>query len=215
VQFGTSGNFLIDTRDAGLLNRDVDVTMINLGTHRQDAFQMHVLPSFERLERDFTISPGITLPVGTTYTWNRYRFQLTTAPRRIVAVNPIYEVGSFYNGTRRRVAIDLNIRLRPGVIIYTSAEWNKVDLDQGSFSTRLYRVVPELQFSPWLAWVNNVQYDTQSAILGWQSRFRWILKPGNDFYIVYTHNWLDDPLEHRTDTLERRFASKILYTRRF
>jgi hypothetical protein len=25
---------------------------------------------------------------------------------------------------------------------------------------------------------------TQSAVLGWQSRFRWIVKPGSDLYFV-------------------------------
>jgi len=130
-------------------------------------------------------------------------------------VNPTYEVGTFYDGTRRRIATDVNIRVRPGVIVYTSSEWNDVTLVRGRFHTRLFRIVPELQFSPWIAWVNNIQYDTQSAVVGWQSRFRWILKPGNDLYVVYTHNWLDDPLQARTYTLDRRFATKLLYTRRF
>ena len=113
------------------------------------------------------------------------------------------------------MATDLNLRVRPGVIIYTSAEWNRVELDEGRFETRLFRVVPELQFSPWVSWVNTIQYDTQSAVLGWQSRFRWIVKPGSDLYFVYTHNWVDNPLEHRFSTLDRRAASKVLYTHRF
>ena len=60
--------------------------------------------------------------------------------------------------------------------------------------------------------MNNVQYDTQSSVVGWQSRFRWILKPGNDLYVVYTHNWMDDPLQNRIYTLDRRTASKFMYT---
>jgi hypothetical protein len=215
VQFGASSNLLSSTIDNGLLNREFNLTLANLGTHRQDSVQVHVLPTFERLERNFAISPGITLPAGSTYNWTRYRFQVTTAPRRTVAVNQIYEVGGFYSGTRLRMATDLNVRVRPGVIIYTSAEWNRVELDEGRFETRLFRVVPELQFSPWVAWVNNIQYDTQSAVLGWQSRFRWIVKPGSDLYLVYTHNWLDDPLENRLLTVDRRAASKVLYTHRF
>jgi len=215
VQYGASSNLLFSTIDDGLLNRDFDLTLFNLGTHRQDSVQMHVLPTFERLERNFPISRGVTLPAGSEYRWTRYRLQVTTAPRRIVALNQIYEFGGFYNGTRLRVATDLNVRVRPGVIIYTSAEWNRVELDEGRFETRLFRVVPELQFSPSVAWVNNIQYDTQSAVLGWQSRFRWIVKPGSDLYFVYTHNWVDDPLQNRLSTLDRRAASKVLYTHRF
>lgn len=215
VAYGGSSNLIYSTIDNGLLNRELDLTLLNLATHRQDLVQVRVQPTFERLERPFAISRGVTLSAGSEYHWTRYRVQVTTAPRRVVAVNQIYEFGGFYNGTRQRVATDLNVRVRPGVIVYTSAEWNRVELHEGRFETRLLRVVPELQFSPWVSWVNNIQYDTQSAVLGWQSRFRWIVKPGSDLYLVYTHNWVDDPLQNRLSTLDRRAASKVLYTHRF
>jgi hypothetical protein len=215
IQYGANSNLLFSTTDGGLLNREVELLLANVSTHRQDMFSFRVLPTYERLERPFTISNGITLPMGREYNWTRYRVQAQTAPRRVVAVNQTFETGGFYNGTRTRVATDLNVRLRPGVIIYTSAEWNRVELDEGRFETRLLRVVPELQFSPWVAWVNNIQYDTQSAVVGWQSRFRWIVRPGSDVYLVYTHSWHDDPLENRLYTLDRRAASKVLYTHRF
>jgi hypothetical protein len=65
-----------------------------------------------------------------------------------------------------------------------------------------------------LAASSNFQYDNVSRVLGWQGRFRWILKPGNDFYFVYTQNWTDDPAQG-LQTLERRAASKVIYTHRF
>ena len=111
--------------------------------------------------------------------------------------------------------MNLNVRLRPGLLVYLTGEWNSLKLAEGAFSTRLYRLVSETQLSPFIALVNDVQYDSQSAVLGWQSRFRWILTPGNDLYFVYTHNWLDDPLLNRFATLDKRAASKILYTYRF
>ena len=146
---------------------------------------------------------------------DRYRVQGSTASRRVVSVAPAVEWGGFYSGTRLRVASDLNIRARPGLIVYLSGEWNRVRLAEGAFETRLFRVIGETQFSPWIALVNNVQYDTQSAVLGWQSRFRWIIRPGNDLYVVYTHNWLDDPVANRFSTLDKRFSTKALYTYRF
>ena len=65
------------------------------------------------------------------------------------------------------------------------------------------------------ALVNSATLFTQSRIVGWQSRFRWILTPGNDLYVVYTRNWYEDPLQRRTYTLDRSLASKLLYTHRF
>jgi hypothetical protein len=207
--------FAQSTIDNRPLDRNLDLTVINVGLHTLDSLQVHLLQGYERLEENFRISPGITLPAGSEYNTTRYQVSLSTAQRRKVAFGPLFEGGGFYDGTRERFAATLNLRLRPGIIIYTAGEWNNVHLPEGSFQTRLYRVVPELQFNPWIAWVNNVQYDTQSAVVGWQSRFRWIMRPGNDFYIVYTHNWLDDPLQRRISTLDRRLASKVLYTKRF
>ena len=66
-----------------------------------------------------------------------------------------------------------------------------------------------------MAIVNNIQYDTVSRVMGWQARYRWIMKPGNDLYVVYTHNWLDDPVAGRFASLDRKLASKVLYTHRF
>jgi len=215
VLYGLGANLIGDTGDLGVLNRDFDITALSIGTHSGDGVQVHVLPSYEKLETAFEISPGIVLPAGSEYQYTRYSVSLSTAQRRVVAFGPSLEMGTFYDGTRRKLAATLNIRLRPGVIIYTAGEWNNVHLAQGSFHTRLLRVVPELQFSPWISWVNNIQYDTQSMVLGWQSRFRWIMRPGNDLYLVYTHNWLDDPLQPRLSTLDRRAASKVLYTHRF
>jgi hypothetical protein len=94
-------------------------------------------------------------------------------------------------------------------------EWNEIGLPQARFTTKLYRAILDTQFNPWIQLSNNIQYDSVSAVMGWQSRFRWILRPGNDLYVVYTHNWVDDPVLDRFITQDRKAASKILYTYRF
>ena len=97
---------------------------------------------------------------------------------------------------------------------------NIVRLAEGSFETDVLRGSAATQFSPWASLVNNVQYDTESRLLGWQMRFRWIRRPGNDLYLVYTHNWLefdrfDEFRERRFATLDNRLAMKAVYTLRF
>ena len=63
--------------------------------------------------------------------------------------------------------------------------------------------------------VNNVQYDSVSRRLGWQARFRWTIDPGNDLFVIYTQNWIDDPLMDRYFTQDRRGAAKFVYTYRW
>jgi hypothetical protein len=214
IRFGGTVDVMTDLRN-DLLTRDIDVTLLGLIFHSQDFVFANMTHRRERLDTPFAISRDITLPLGAIYDSTRYRIFGRTAERRVLAVNGRFETGDFYSGTRTQRVINLNVRARPGVIVYLSSEWNSVTLREGRFTTRLYRMVGETQFTPFIALVNDIQYDTQSAALGWQSRFRWIVTPGNDLYVVYTHNWLDDPLLNRFSTLDKRFASKVLYTHRF
>jgi hypothetical protein len=198
-----------------LLTRSFDVTLVRVDLHTQDNVSFIMSRKNERLDAPFNVSRTIALPIGASYDFSRYRVSGSTASRRILSFNGRYEVGDFYSGTRSERVANLTVRPRPGLIVYLTGEWNRVDLPEGQFTTRLYRVVADTQFSPYVALVNDIQYDTQSAVLGWQSRFRWILTPGSDLYLVYTHNWLEQPLLNRFETLSRRFASKVLYTYRF
>ncbi len=100
-----------------------------------------------------------------------------------MSLNPTVEWGTFYSGTRQQIATKLALRVRPGVIVYLNHEWNRIDLPEGSLRTQVFEATPELQFSQWISLVNTVQFDTVSSVLGWQSRFRWILKPGNDLFL--------------------------------
>jgi hypothetical protein len=197
------------------LTREIDVKAFDLFTNSQDRLQVHVLPTYDSLQEDFQIAPGITLPIGHEYSFTRYRIDGNTADRRMVSVRPLVEWGNFYSGDRREVRLEVNLRPRPGLLFTVAREQNRVRLAEGAFSTRLYRFVTETGLNPMVSLVNNIQYDSQSSVLGWQSRFRWIIKPGNDLYFVYIHNWQDDPLRHHLYTLDRRATSKISYTHRF
>ncbi|MGH9257983.1 MAG: carbohydrate binding family 9 domain-containing protein [Vicinamibacterales bacterium] len=214
VSFNATLDVMTDVHN-DLITRDIDTTLLRVHFHSQDLAGIGATRRRERLDAPFAINRDITLPLGAVYDFTRYRIWIQTANRRVLALNGRYEAGDFYSGSRTQQVINLTVRARPGLIVYLSGERNDVKLPEGRFTTKLYRLVGETQFSPFIALVNDIQYDTQSAVLGWQSRFRWILTPGNDLYIVYTHNWLDDPLLNRFATLEKRAASKILYTYRF
>ncbi len=94
-------------------------------------------------------------------------------------------------------------------------EWNRISLAQGRFETRVFRVTADTQFNPWIYLVNNVQFDSVSDVIGWQSRLRWIVTPGNDLFIVYRQNWIDSLELDRFVTQDRRAAAKFVFTHRF
>ena len=198
-----------------LLKRNIVVQPAQVQFHSQDNFRLTFFRRYERLDTPFAITPEITLPLGAAYTAHRYRLFVSTANRRRLAVNSSIELGQFYSGTRAERTVGVAMRARPGFFLFVTGQWNHVTLPEGQFTTRLYRITGETHLSPFLALTNSVQYDSQSNVLGWQSHFRWIITPGNDLYVVYTHNWRDDPLLDRFSTLDNRLASKVLYTYRF
>jgi hypothetical protein len=214
LTFTAAGDLQTDLHNDAIA-RGLDLTLLQVNFQSQDQLTIFASQNYERLDAPFTLARGITLPLGASYDFTRFRINGQTANRRVLAINAKIEAGDFYSGTRLERTANLTVRLRPGYIIYLTGEWNRISLPEGNFSTKLYRLVGETQFSPLVAIVNNIQYDTQSAVLGWQSRFRWIVSPGNDLYVVYTHNWLDQPLLNRFATLDKRFATKLLYTYRF
>jgi hypothetical protein len=59
-------------------------------------------------------------------------------------------------------------------------ERNDISLVQGSFYTQLVTLRGDYNFTPNVSWANLLQYDNESRIAGAQSRFRWILRPGNE-----------------------------------
>jgi hypothetical protein len=103
--------------------------------------------------------------------------------------------------------------VRRGLSASLFAQFNRIELPEGNFSTKILRAVVNTQFSPFMSLANNIQYDTASRVLGWQIRFRWIVQPGNDIYFVALNNWTDNG--PRIVALDRNMTAKIVYTQRF
>jgi len=130
-------------------------------------------------------------------------------------------VGGFWNGNRQQYGGRLSFRPNPGVSLSTNIQYNDVQLPGGEFTASLYEISTDWNPSPWVAITGQLQYDDQSNIVGLFSRLRWIVKPGNDIYFVFTQNWrremleLLDPNAHRYNTLSRGASIKLNYTYRF
>jgi hypothetical protein len=130
-----------------------------------------------------------------------------------VSTNINVTAGTFYSGRRRDLGATLNVRPRRGILATFSGTFNRVELAEGKFSTKILRAVVNTQFSPFVSVANNIQYDSVSRVLGWQSRFRWIVRPGNDIYVVWLENWVD--AGNRLEVFDRSAAVKLTYTYRF
>jgi hypothetical protein len=197
-----------------VIDRNLSLTPMELEFHSGDSIEMQLFKQTENLDEDFEISDGVLLPAGSSFDWLRYQLGYDGAEHRVVSGRVEYSFGDFWNGERKELSLDLTMRPRAGLSVHVSAEFNDVDLPQGSFTTKLYQLDARTQFSPWISLSNNVQYDTDSNELGWQLRFRWIQRPGDDVFFIWTQNW-HEGIGTRFESLDRRGVAKIVRTIRF
>jgi hypothetical protein len=213
VSMGFDAEINLDL-DNAVIDRNLMFTPMEIEFHSGDSIEFQLFRQTENLDEDFEISDGIILPMGGSYDWLRYQVVYDGAEHRVVSGRVEYSFGDFWDGERQETNLDLTLRPRPGLSVHLAAEFNDVDLPGGSFITKLYRLDARTQFSPWLSLSNNVQWDSESNQIGWQLRFRWIQKPGNDMFFIWTQNWLDES-GTRWASLDRRGVAKIVRTIRF
>jgi hypothetical protein len=194
-------------------NWRLDISPFEVEFNSGDMFEIQLTPQFERLPFPFTISPGVTIPPG-NYQWNRYGVSIESATKRRVVVNFEANIGSFYNGTSRELKLELAAKPNHHFLVRLRAERANVELEQGKFYKQLFGLEADYNFSSDVSWANLIQYDNESRVFGFQSRFRWILKPGNDLFLVWNRGWLRT-YEHTNVSAFDRGTIKLQYTFRF
>jgi hypothetical protein len=198
--------------DDRLLTRSVNLKPLGVRFHSGDAIDVDIRNGYERLDAVFEISEGVVLPVG-DYDFTGWEVSARTASRRLVSTRASYGRGGFWSGNRRSLSLDLTLRPAPGITFSTDWERDAVELREGRFNTNLVRFNGAWHASPWISLTGNVQYDDVSELLGLYTRLRWILEPGSDLFLVYTHNWQNDP--RGLVTVSRGATTKLNYTHRF
>jgi hypothetical protein len=204
---------LITNLDNRVDNWRVDISPFEVEFNSGDMFEIQVSPEFERLPFPFNISGDITVPTG-AYQFTRYGVSVETATKRPWVVNFEANFGGFYNGTRRDLEFELTLKPSHHLLLGLRAERADVSLAQGDFFTQLFALQADYNFSPNISWANLVQYDSESRILGFQTRFRWILKPGNDLFLVLNRGW-ERTFDHQYVSSFDRGTVKLQYTFRF
>jgi hypothetical protein len=169
-------------------NWSLAATPLGIEFESGDQVQFSVTPEFERLDEPFEISDGVTLPAG-SYRWTRYQGTIETASKRWWMAQLGIGWGTFYSGTRDDWQLELTLKPSKHFLFGPQYERSNLSLKQGRFFTQIFSLQANYNFSSNVSWANLVQYDNESRILGFQSRFRWIIQPGNDLFLVLNRGW--------------------------
>jgi hypothetical protein len=171
---------------------------------------------YEFLDRAFEISDGVVIQPGQYTNWE-WTLTARSPSQKKLSANLNFTDGGFWSGDRTRVSLGFTFRPNPGISFSTDIERNDVKLPEGDFTVDLTRFEAAWDINPWASISGNIQYDTQSEIVGLFARARWILRPGNDLFLVYTNNWLnqgESVFDRNFQMLSRGGSVKVNYTYR-
>jgi hypothetical protein len=188
---------------------------INWTFNSGDRIEFNYAPQFERLFAPFEISDGVILPSG-DYRFTRWRAEFGTASKRRWRVEGTWWFGTYWSGHADQIEFSLQYKIAPRLQFSLDTEQTFARLPQGNFVARIYSFRANYSVSPFLSFSNFVQYDNESRDLGWQSRVRWILRPGNDLFLVFSQGWLQNPRGgFHFSPADTKLATKFQYTFRF
>ena len=185
----------------------------NVRTESGEHLEWNYIPTFEHLDAPFEIQPGVVIPPG-SYQWTRFRTEVNTATKRPWVVDFALRWGSFYGGRLRQYQPGLTLKPNSHVAVVLQMERDEGSLPPGDFVTQLFSARLDYSFSPDITSSNLVQYDSASRIFGLQGRFRWILRPGNDLFLVVSRGWFRREDGDSVPSFDRGSA-KLQYTFRF
>ena len=187
MKINTGGiiNYITDMSNT-LLTRDIFFKIVEFEFLSGEVAEYSLNNTYEYLDEDFHIFPqdSIWIDEG-TYSFWRQGIELSTAPRRMFWVSTEMNWGNFFDGKRMDIELKSGLKIGIPVFIGLEYEYNKIDLPRGSFTVNVYRIKGDIYFSPDITLTNFVQYDNLTQSWGWQSRFQWILKPGNEIHFVW------------------------------
>jgi len=188
---------------------------LNYVMNSGDVFEFNYAPQFERLFAPFAFPGGVVLPPG-DYSFTRWRVQYKGASKRPLKFDAIWWFGTYWSGHANEVTTSLQFKLAPHFQTTLTLNETFARLKEGSFVARILTLQANYSFSAMITLFNLVQFDNETRNLGWQSRVRWIARPGNEIFFVFNQGWLQDERNgFKLHQDGRSIASKIQYTFRF
>jgi len=198
-----SGNELIDV--------NVRVEPVELTNSIGDSVKLFYRLRFEDVRSEF---PVFDIPLG-TYTYHEVSFAASTSRNRPLQVGFELAYGTFFDGTRTRLDVGLEFRPSQYLLVELDYEYRDVNFpksgsdrpgspDRNDRDTQLVRLKVDLVFNSNVSWSTFAQYDNVSDTAGINSRLRYIIQDGREFFVVFNQGLdtsTNDLVRTRTEAL--------------
>ncbi len=211
VLFGGEFDYIIDFSNK-LQTREMSVSPIGIRFESGEMLSYNIINKYDFLDKDFNIYSDYVIPAA-EYSWWENQYTFTSEASRKVYGKILYGSGNFYTGRQNFLELTANWKVFVHLFIGGTYTTNMVKLPEGDFTADIFQFNANILFSPDLTLYNYLQYDSESEVVGLQSRFQWILKPGNEILLVWNSGYTK-PLE-RYQLNESAMRLKLKYNIRF
>ncbi len=203
----------ISNKETNILeSREVKIQPLGIRFLSGEEISYSVVNQYEMLDEDFNIFEESIIPQG-KYEWWFHEIELETKGARNIWGEAKYSFGDFYNGSINEIALTANWKVAVPFFLGGTFHQSNVKLPVGNFTANIYQVNANILLSPNVTLYNYLQYDNATNSIGWQSRFQWIVKPGNEIILAWTSNFLDNGSKYIMD--ESAMRLKLKYNIRF
>ncbi|MDB4582967.1 carbohydrate binding family 9 domain-containing protein [Draconibacterium sp.] len=212
IQFGGEFDYISNIESSDLETREIKLQPLGFRFMSGEEISYSFVNQYEMLTEDFNIFEDYVIPKG-NYEWWYQVIQLETKGARNLWGEASYRFGDFFNGGRKDVMIQANWKVAVPFFLGGTFTQSNVKLPEGEFTANIYQLNANILFSPNVTLYNYFQYDNASNSIGLQSRFQWILKPGNEVILAWTSNFLKPEDNFYMD--ESAVRLKLKYNIRF
>lgn len=189
VEFFSETDHITDL-DGNLLDDGVWVGA-HLKSPRGDFLNLWVNHRREAFDHPFAIRPGIVIPVG-HHGGEGAQVRFGTATSRPASTEVRWFHGDYLTGRVDDVEVEVALRAGYRVELDLATRIRDIRLPQGSFVVRTVYAKSIYNFSPDLQLSLLGQYDNLSETLGLNCRLKWIMQPGDEFFLVVNQGYDTD-----------------------
>ena len=175
---------------------------------------LRISRNFENLIEDFEIRDEIIIPRG-KYSYNNYNL-LLNVEGNIFNGRVGFNVGDFYNGTRRGFEVRLDLRFTGRFSLEPRYEFNRITLPKQdapdetvAFDTNIFGGRVGYSFSTDLFTKLYVQWNSDRNLVTTNFLINYIYRPGSDFYLVFNQTYGTDSMTN--GLLDTTLVGKVTY----
>ncbi len=150
-----------------------------------DQFTVDYVNTFDFLDEGFEISPGVIISPG-AYNYQDLRGSYALGQQRPVFGTITVSRGSFYSGDKTEAGFAGRAKITKQLAVEPRVSFAWVDLQEGSFVTKLVGARVIYTFTPRVFFSSLIQYNSSASSLTSNLRFRWEYQPGSDLFVVYS-----------------------------